>query len=302
MNQPTIEGIIVTYYPDEKTIDGTIKSIMSQVNKLWIIDNTPNGSSILKNHKLLNKKNNVELITLNENVGIGKAQNIGIQKALNNKADFILLSDQDTFYPDDYVVNMLGVYSKLPDKEKVAVIAPDFAELNRGGERQGFSMFDSISLKRIHPREGCHEISQAIASGSIIPSKIFKDVGFMDEELFMDRVDVEWCWRARAKGYKIIGCADIVIGHHMGDSTKKICSKTFSIRPPIRDYYIVRNAVHFALRNQYITFGMRLNILIKYAIGYTIVYTIIAKPHRKHLIYCLKGLYHGFIKKLGRYE
>ena len=74
---------------------------------MFITDNTLNGSNVFENHKLLDRKNNVELITLNENVGIAKTQNIAIKGDLENKADFILLSDQDTFYPDNYIAKML---------------------------------------------------------------------------------------------------------------------------------------------------------------------------------------------------
>lgn len=301
MNRSTVIVIIVTYFPDEQTITKTIKSIMKQVSKLLIIDNTPNGSNVFENHKLLDRKNNVELITLNENVGIAKAQNIAIKRALENKADFILLGDQDTCYPDNYIAKMLEVYSKIENKEKVAAIIPDFAELHRGGERLGFVVFDSIFSKRIYPQSGCHEITQAIASGKIIPSEMFNYIGFMDEDLFIDWVDLEWCWRARAKGYVIIGCADVVIEHSLGDVAKKVGLRSYPIRSPIRDYYIIRNAIHLALRSKYITFGMRLNLLMK-PVKYTIGFTILGKPHWKHLIYSLKGFYHGITKKLGGYK
>jgi rhamnosyltransferase len=274
---------------------------MKQVSKVLIIDNTPNGSNVFKNHKLLNGKTNVELITLKENVGIAKAQNIGIKRALEDKTDFILLSDQDTFFPDNYIANMLEAYSKIVNKEKVAAIVPDFAELNRGGERQGFVLFDNFFSRRIYPKSGCHEITQAIASGAVIPSGMFNYIGFMDEELFIDWVDLEWCWRARAKGYKIIGCADIVIEHSLGDRVRRFGSHSYPIRSPIRHYYIIRNAIHLALKSKYITFGMRVNILMK-SIRYIIGFTILGKPHWKHFIYSLKGFYHGITRKLGVYK
>ena len=177
MNRSTVVVIIVTYFPDEQTITKTIKSIMKQVSKLLIIDNTPNGSNVFKNHKLLDRKNNVELIILNENVDIAKAQNIATKRALENKADFNLLSDQDTCYPDNYITKMLEAYSQIENTEKVAAIIPDFVELNRGGERQGFVLFDSIFSKRIYPQSDCHEITQAIASCEIIPSEMFNLAG-----------------------------------------------------------------------------------------------------------------------------
>jgi ATP-dependent DNA helicase RecG len=46
MDQFKTTAIIVTYFPDEQTIIKTIKSIMKQVSKLLIIDNTPNGGNV----------------------------------------------------------------------------------------------------------------------------------------------------------------------------------------------------------------------------------------------------------------
>jgi len=47
----------------------------------------------------------------------------------------------------------------------------------------------------------------------------------MNEDLFIDWVDFEWCWRARKKGYKIIGNANVVITHQLGDAAVTIGRK-----------------------------------------------------------------------------
>ena len=210
-----ITAIIVTYFPDNLVVSKTIKSICNQVDRVFIVDNTPNGSDFFRDGNFLGE-NNIELITLNENVGIARAQNIGIKKALENKTDFVLLSDQDTFYPEKYADRMLEIYFNLSNKDKVATLAPDFIVPKNGRTRGGFILFDKDSVTVIRPESGCDQISQAIASGMVIPSEVFNNIGFMKEDLFIDSVDSEWCWRARARGYEIIGCADVVIEHCLG--------------------------------------------------------------------------------------
>jgi len=301
MIQHKVMAIVVTYFPDSEIISKTIESIYRQVSQLFIIDNTPNGSEMLKNFQLLKENSNIHLVTLGRNTGIAHAQNVGIKKAMEEKADFILLSDQDTVYPENYIKDMLKAYNSLADKDKIAVIVPDFAELNRGGTRQGFVRFYGLFSKRLYPQTGCYEISQAIASGMIIPEKVFDNIGFMDEELFIDWVDLEWCWRARAKGYKIIGNANVIVVHRLGDKVTKVGTKSYSIRSPIRDYYIVRNAVYLALRSKYLTLGMRLNLLVK-VFKYIIGFTILGKPHEKHFVYSVKGFYHGILGIMGAYR
>ncbi len=301
MNQVKVIAIVVAYFPDSQIITETIQSIYKQVSQVLIIDNTPNGSDILQNLQLLKEKNNIKVITLSQNTGIAHAQNVGIKKALENKADFVMLSDQDTFYPNDYVDKMIEAYYKTSDKLRIAAITPAVSTINMGGKMQKFIWFNGIFNKALNFKHGCHEITEVMASGMIIPSEVFDDIGFMNEELFIDWVDLEWGWGVRAKGYKLIGCSDVVIRHHAGEEVIKIGWHLSTIRSPIRYYYIVRNAIHLALRNKHITFGRRINLFIKSAKN-IVGYTILGKPHWKYFAYSLKGFYHGITKQLGPYK
>ncbi len=290
--------VLVAYNPDRSIISKTIGSLVSQVDKVYIVDNTESGnkkSDIFFEFEGIDK---VELISLGKNTGIARAQNIGILKALENRADYILLSDQDSEFPADYVSEMLKHLESLPDKEKVAAIAPDFAEMKRGGVRQGFVIFEGFFLNKIFPTTGCHRVSQVIASGKILSTSALKEVGLMDEDLFIDWVDLEWCWRSKAKGYFLIGCADIVIKHSLGDIAKTVMKKTYPVRSPARHYYIVRNAVHLSLRSDFLNARMRVHLIIK-SIRNLIGFTILGRPRLTHLRYCLLGFYHGFIGRLG---
>jgi len=300
MNQVKVIAIVVAYFPDSQIITETLRSIYKQVEQVLIIDNTPNGSDILQNLQLLKENSNIHLVTLGRNTGISHAQNVGIKKALENKVDFVMLSDQDTFYPNNYIDEMLEAYYKLPNREKVAAITPAVSVINMGGKKMKFIWFNGIFNKPLNFKEGCHEITEVMASGMIIPSKVIDDIGFMNEELFIDWVDLEWGWRARAKGYKLIGCNDIVINHHSGDKAVSIGSYTFVLRPSVRQYYIIRNMVFLALRSEHINFGRRLNLCIK-AVKYSIAFTIFGSPHYQYFIYSVKGLYHGLIGRLGPY-
>ncbi|MBA7608259.1 hypothetical protein ES703_15435 [subsurface metagenome] len=294
-------AVIVAYLPNKDIIVNTIHSIVEQVIKIYIIDNTPNGclqlDEILREMVCHDK---IELISLKENLGIAKAQNIGIKKALNENAEFILLSDQDTIYPVGYVERMINTFFKLPNHESIASISPNFVEQNKDGELQGFVVFRGLFSNKIFPASGCYEVCEVIASGQIIVAGTLDKIGLMDEALFIDWVDLEWCWRAKANGYKIIGCADVVIEHTLGDVVVNFASKSYSIRSSIRHYYITRNAVYLALYNKHISAAMRINLLIK-CVRYLVGFTALGKPHWKHFTFTMRGLYHGIIKRLGAY-
>lgn len=300
MNQSKVIAVITAYFPDRAVVSKTIESLYGQVCKVYVIDDTPCGSDVFRDVDLI-ERDDVELITLGENVGTARAQNIGIQRAIETGADFILLSDQDTSYPSTYVEKMTKVYSDHSDRDHIAAIAPDFVIPNSGGVHGGFMKFEGNAMKVILPESGRHEISQAIASGMLIPASVFATVGFMREDLFIDGVDSEWSWRARAKGYTVLGCADISVEHQLGDKTVRWLRYSHEVRAPIRDYYIIRNGIYLALRSEYLSSGMRFYFLRLY-LKYIVFCTFFGTPHTRHFWYSCKGLYHGIIGKLGPYK
>lgn len=290
-------AVIVTYKPDIQVLCKTINSIIDQVHKIIIVDNTEDGFG-LKNVKIYNE-DKIKVIKLYDNYGIAKAQNIGIKKAIESGAEYIMLSDQDTEYPPKYVENMVETILTLSSNSSpIAAIGPSFLETHTNN-RQPFVILEGICSRKIYTEKGYLEVSQLIASGMIIPVKIIDAVGMMNEELFIDWVDLEWCWRARSKGFRIIGNANIVINHTMGDRAVKVGSKKYTIRSPIRHYYIIRNGLHLAIKCNYINFWIRIRLFLN-TYRYLIGFTALSKPHIQHLKYCLLGIYHGFLGRLGK--
>lgn len=287
----TIDTVYVTYNAEIELLKKSIKSIVSQVRKIYIVDNTPNKDVRLNSFQ--NEK--VEIIYLGDNFGIAYAQNVGIKKALENNAEFIMLSDQDTCYPENYVEEMLKVFSC---NKKVAALAPKFIDSNKKGD-DGFIQVLPIVFKQFYPQTGQHEVMQAIASGKILQAKCLNDIGLMDEELFIDWVDLEWCWRARKKGCKILGNADVVINHQLGDNSKDLGFREVNLRSPIRHYYITRNSFYLALYSKDLDIFHRITLFFK-SFRYIAGYPILAKPHLTNLKYVLLGFWHGVTRKLGK--
>ena len=76
-------------------------------------------------------------------------------------------------------------------------------------------------------------------------------VGNMDESLFIDHVDTEWCFRARAKGFRLFGVCGAVMTHALGNRRSRVWFlrwRTVSHHSPFRYYYIFRNSVRLQRR------------------------------------------------------
>lgn len=290
----TIDAVLITYNPDCKLLTHVLDSITHQVRTFYIIDNTPNKAKCLENLSV----KNIQIIYLNENMGIAYAQNIGIKKSLENQADYILLSDQDTLYPENYIQNML---SSSQSNHMIAAFGPLYKDTNSESSNDGFYKNETLFYKKFIPSQGKYEVSHLMASGTILNTPYLNNIGLMDEALFIDWVDLEWCWRATAKGYTIIGDSNITITHQLGDKIKKIGSKEVGLRNPIRHYYITRNAFHLALRCKSLSMVYKTTLFFR-AFRYIIAYPLLSTPHLTHLRYVLLGFWHGITGKLGKLQ
>ncbi|MDQ1000798.1 GT2 family glycosyltransferase [Neobacillus niacini] len=195
MKYKKIAGVLVCYNPNIEELKECVLSIIPQIDKLYIVDNTEKQSYLI-NTGIIQLDSKIELIELKENIGIAAAQNIGIQKAFENNFEAILFLDQDSKPPKNLVVELLNGITQLENEgSKVATIGPMVYNRDSNSEyksliNKGKDISDFIEKDAI------------ISSGSIILKEVYEDVGRLENELFIDVVDFEWCWRARQKGYK----------------------------------------------------------------------------------------------------
>ncbi|MFX1712302.1 glycosyltransferase family 2 protein [Stutzerimonas stutzeri] len=281
--------VLVAYNPVLELLERAVGGLLGQVDYIVIVDNS--ACSILNF-----ESENIFVEALGENIGIAAAQNIGISKAIDMGAEYVLLSDQDTLYPPDYLNNMLPVFKEFPE---ACVVVPKFSDSNKKGS-DGFISVTPVCFRRIFPESGKHKISQAICSGKLIRSSTFRTIGLMDERLFIDWVDLEWCWRARARGFEIIANADVVIQHQLGDLSKNMGFREVNLRSPVRHYYITRNAFYLALYSRDLDLGHRMNLFIR-SFRYIFGFPLLARPFPANLKAVMIGFWHGVTARLGKY-
>ena len=285
-----IVAVFVTFNPEVSVLEASVKSLIDQVDHIVIVDNSHSCCFFFEDSR-------ITIEALGRNLGIAAAQNFGIRLAIMSGADYVLLSDQDTIYPVNYLVNMLPVFSEFSD---VCAVVPRFSDSIKKSD-DGFIAIKPFYFKKFFPDEGKHEIFQAIASGKIIRVSSLSEIGLMEERLFIDWVDLEWCWRARKRGFKIIGNAEVWIWHSLGDASVDLGFREVNLRSATRHYYITRNAFYLALYCHDLDFGHRINIFFK-SFLYIFCFPILSTPRKNHLKAVLLGFFHGVSARLGVYK
>lgn len=286
--------VLVTYEPNIETLNKCINSLISQVGKIIIVDNSPLGCEKLK----FWKNKSIEIFLLNYNFGIAYAQNVGIRKAIDYGADFILTCDQDTIYPESYIEGLMQCFIEKSKELKVASISPVYTDKNKENSIQPMVYFENGVLIKNYSLQECKSVSHVISSGMLIPTNVFNDVGLMDEKLFIDWVDTEWCWRAISKGYRIIQTPNVKINHCLGNPSKNLVGKRFTVHNSFRNYYKIRNAVYLLLYNNSLNLNMKF-FTLKQIIKMMIVHPLTSTEKIKEMIIAYRGIKDGIFSNMG---
>ncbi|WP_143959152.1 glycosyltransferase family 2 protein [Litoribacter populi] len=275
-----IYSIIVTYNPDLSKLDNSVMRLISAgCYKVIIVNNS--------SYPLNLKKDSITVINLMQNLGIGKAQNIGMEMAYSEGADFFLHMDQDSLIDPNMINRLLSSYFFLQNKGYlIGLIGP--------------VDYDIDSLKPSIPKfnkgkmieKDLISVSETLSSGSLIPSHIYNEVGGLNEDLFIDVVDFEYCWRIKRSGYLIIRDFKAKLFHKLGDGRVKILGFLHvGNTAPFRHYYAFRNSVYLILYEK-APFYWKLSNAIKivFKIG---VYPFAFKNGRERFSYMSMGFIDG---------
>lgn len=242
--QPKVSAVIVAYFPDVDGLRRLVSSLDRQsVAPIILVDNTPGGADLAA---LAKCSENLVCSRLGENKGVAYAQNEGIQFCLAEAATHVLIFDQDSDVPDNYVEWMLRAETVLRlAGMKVGAIGPAFTD-KKSDRLSKITSFRWWGLQKRTIRSDCVsplEVDNIISSGALIRAQVLRDVGGMIDDFFIDWIDIEWCLRAVGRGYRFFVIPEVVMAHSIGYSTKKVLNKIFILHNPFRSFFMLRNAL-----------------------------------------------------------
>lgn len=235
-------AVMVTHRPDAD-LSERIARIWPQVDKLVVVDNG-SGNAELSRLQQLSLEIGFHLISNSQNLGVATAFNQGLCQAAEEGYTWVLTLDHDTIVADDMIETLSAVYEEFPQRDRLAIIGSNYIDLNSGK-----LLFDGNGDDGCSWREG----KAVTTSGSLMCLPIYTAIGPLRDEFFIDCVDVEYCVRARCRGFRIVLSRKPVMHHAVGAITMhKLLWKTTttSNHSPARRYYMARN--NLALSREYL--------------------------------------------------
>jgi N-acetylglucosaminyl-diphospho-decaprenol L-rhamnosyltransferase len=221
-------SIIIPSFNTKDLLDRCLESIYRTLKKtslsfeVIVIDNNSSDGSV----ELLNKKYEQVIKVFNkENVGYGKANNIGIKRAIGTQ---ILLLNSDCVVLDD-AIDKLYRFSLSHPKSFIGgkLFNEDTSPQTSCGPFYTlpivfvmlFLKGDTFHITRSSP-SSIKQVDWVSGACIMAPKSLFESVGGFDEGIFMYMEEIDLLYRAKEKGYTTLFYPEAHIIHSGAASSK----------------------------------------------------------------------------------
>ncbi|MCX6154702.1 MAG: glycosyltransferase [Candidatus Kapabacteria bacterium] len=280
-------SIIIVNYNVKDFLYRCLRSIEAASDGLSIetivVDNASDDHSV---ETLSMQFTDVKFISLTENLGFSKANNIGLEAAIGQ---YTLILNPDTILQEGTLRAMKDYMDRSPD-----VAAAGCKVLNADGSfqlscRRGFptpwaSFSKLFGLQSMFPKsklfsqynqtfrsiDETYEIDAIIGAFMFCRTSLLKKLGGFDTEFFMYGEDLDLCFRIKKAGWKIMYFHETSIIHYKGISAR---------RSAFNEVKVFYNAMEIYARKHYSSSGLfivmlRLGIKMRSLYAYFIKYRL----------------------------
>jgi rhamnosyltransferase len=292
-------AVVVCYHPDVKAVAKMALSLAAVPGvEVVLIDNTESDAACDALRGAVSNLR-IDVLCSGVNRGLGAAHNIGIREARARGCQAVLLLDQDSVLDTKALIAMSRAYEMLTSRgERVAAVGPTFID-PRNGHCFPFVRLCGLRMQPVSDGLGLTvECDLLISSGSLIPLLAIDAVGELNADLFIDYVDIEWCIRAGALGWKVFGVTDALMTHELGDKTVAVFGRRIPVHSPQRQYYLVRNALLLA-RMPHVPMKWRLHLVYRVC-AQLVLFGVFCAPRLRRAGWMIRGVWDALMGRGGR--
>lgn len=221
-------GVVILYNPSDD-IKQYIRSYLDKVDKLFVFDN----SELIVNRNLQELGHKVVVVADGVNRGISERLNAAARAAITEGGEWLLTMDQDSFFSGSVLDQYWHCIDSFKNKDSIGMFG--------------------VECEKANDYPGCEAevTTQLITSGSMVNLLLYPAIGGFDEQLFIDEVDSEYCFRSNQKGYRTVKLKNIFLNHSLGVVSTHRSLKNFKATPrtlhsPLRVYYMIRNYLYIS--------------------------------------------------------
>ena len=173
----------------------------------------------------------IRIIINEENYGFAKGYNVALRQI---EAEYYCLLNSDIEVAPNWIEPVIDYLDNHPD---VAICQPkllsfsDKGNFEYAGASGGFldkygypfcrgRMFDTMEEDK-HQYDDIVEIFWATGACMFARASLYHELGGLDDDFFAHMEEIDFCWRAKNAGHKVMCCPEAVVYHVGGGSLPK---------------------------------------------------------------------------------
>lgn len=277
--------VVIVTFNNAKTIARCLASVVSQKDtQAMVIDNHSTDRTVEIVKQQFKK---VEVVLLPKNSGYAGGNNIGIEKALAQGADYVLILNPDTVLEKGVIEKLVRAAKERMGKGVFGpqILCEDKKHIWSAGGALDTKRYTAQLVdfqKDAGSKKSMQEHDFISGTCMLLPQKLLQTGLRFREQYFLYYEDVEFCLRARMRGFPSIIVPSASIVHSE-------TSQTF----PLKNYYLARNHLLFVERNAPLPVKLREFIRLPKTI---FEHTQTGDAHAK------EGIRDYFLRRFGRYR
>jgi len=281
LSERTDISIVIVNYNVKDFLLECLRSIESASKGLDIetivVDNNSSDGSVEFLEPLFPQ---VTFIKAGDNLGFGKANNIGIKRA---KGKYLLILNPDTLLEQNTLHAMFEYMEQNPGIGIAGckVLNPDgtFQSACRRGFPTPWASFCKLfGLQKLFPKSTLfgkynptvrdenesYYVDAVIGAFMFCRTELIKEIGGFDEKFFMYGEDLDMCYRVQKAGYKVGYFSGATIIHYKGESSKRSSINEVKHFYQAMEIFAKKHFSHSAL---FLLF-LRLGIVVRAGLAY----------------------------------
>jgi GT2 family glycosyltransferase len=178
-----------------------------QDTKILVLDNKSTDGSV---EAIRSAFPNVQIINLTKNLGYAGNNNVGIEEAIKQGADWVLVLNEDTILDPDCLAELVKIGDSDP---KIGIVGPMVYHHNEpdviqsaGGMLGKYWQSQHLGKNELDQGQfqSPHHVEWISGCAILVRKAVIEQVGMLDANFFIYWEETEWCIRASRGGWKIL--------------------------------------------------------------------------------------------------
>jgi GT2 family glycosyltransferase len=273
---PLVVAVVVNWNRGEDTLE-CLRSLEQQSYPRMGIIVVDNGSEDGSPESIQRNFPGVELIRLSRNTGFAGGFNQGIERALSQGGDYVLILNNDTVSDRLMVEKLMGdirpgtgvAFPKIyyyDDPRRIWSVGARRQFLTLEMTDKATGQLDQGQWDKVQERDygtGC---------ALLVPREVFAKIGLFDERYFAYYEDLDFSFRVKEAGFRMILVPEALLWH-------KVAQTSGGLDNPLERYLMAKGSVLFFGRHGR---GWRRLFIIPYRLGSAVKTTFRLLLRRKY--------------------